>query len=236
MKSEALHWTPWLASILLTAGSLPTDGAEIVVDAEESLFAVVTHKGGVAAGQAHNHLVTAGDYRVALDFAPLNPLEASFELELAAEDLIVDRWDLEQAWYQRFVELGVLDEPWSELSEKTRSKIRGAMLGRKQLDAAKFPKIAARVTAIREKSTTVGEVSFDHEVTLALEMHGRIVEKAVSARYEADHGEIVVEAVGAFLFSDFGIKPYSAALGLVKNLDMFHVYLSLRGEILASPE
>ncbi|MEE8525078.1 MAG: hypothetical protein V3T72_14170 [Thermoanaerobaculia bacterium] len=220
----------------LTLAALPgfagsSFAGEVEIDASRSIIAVVTHKGGVAASQAHNHLAVAADYRVRLTFDPERPLAAGFELELASEDLEIDDWTIQQAWYPRLEKLGILDEPFSELADKTRAKIRAAMLGDGQLDSAAFPTLAARVAGISEEPSTVAGVELPYAVTLALEVRGETVEKKAAARYELTDDRLTIEAVGAFRFTDFGIKPYSAAFGLVKNLDEFHLYLHLEGRL-----
>ncbi len=213
-------------SLLLTASMTSAQQIEIV--AEDSIFAVITHKAGLASGMAHNHLVTAAGYQAELNFEAGAPLATRFEIELASDQLQVDPWDLEQAWYPRFEELELLDEPFSEVSEKDRAKIRKSMLSKGQLDATGSPRITARVTAVREQATTLGDVGFPYAADLELEIRGKTVEKPVAARYQIDGETLTIEAVGAFRFTDFDIKPYSALLGAVKNEDEFHVYVSLK--------
>ncbi len=218
-------------SLLLTADitfAQDTFAREVEIVTEDSIFAVITHKGGFASGVAHNHLITATGYQADLSFDAEAPRATRFEIELASEQLKVDPWDLEQKWYPRFEELELLDEPFSEVSDKDRSKIRKSMLSKGQLDAAASPRITAKVTAVREQATTLGDVAFPYAADLELEIRGKTVKKPVAARYQLDGETLTIEAVGAFLFTDFGIKPYSALLGAVKNEDEFHVYVSLR--------
>ena len=204
---------------------------EVVIDESDSILAIVTHKGGFASGRAHNHMATAVGYEAHLVIDSEAPLGARFELELPTERLEIDRWDLQQAWYPRLEALGVLDEPFRELSKEKRAKIRDTMLSKKQLHAAEFPRITARVASIAERVSKAGEVSFPYAVTLALTVRGRTVERTVTARYEVGEGRLTIEAVGRFRFTDFGIKPFSAFLGAVKNQDEFHVYLHLSGSL-----
>jgi len=216
---------PFLLSFLM-AGTLCAE--ELTVVDGDSIFAVVTHKAGLFSGRAHNHLVAAGAYAARLEASP-SEAGAVFEIELAAADLVVDAPELQQAWYPRLAALGILDEPFAEVPDKDREKIRESMLGKKQLDAERFPKIRARVTAVAEEPSTLGEVAMPYRVTLAFEVHGVSVERPVAARAEWDDaGALHVEAAGVFHFTDFGIEPFSAFLGAVKNTDEFHVYVSLR--------
>lgn len=220
-----------LATLVIMLGLAgPGFAGEVEIDASRSVFAVVTHKGGLAAGQAHNHLVVADGSKAELSFDPKAPLDAAFALEVAVTDLVVDDSEKQKTWYPRLEELGILDEPFGDVSEKDRAKIRKAMLSDKQLDAKAFPKIKARVTKVAEEPSTVGGVKMPYAVTLEIEVHGKKAEKQVAARFEKADGVLTIEAAGSFQFSDFGIKPYSAALGMVKNQDEFHVFLHLQAE------
>jgi len=201
-------------------------GAGFRIDEKQSIIAVVIHKGGFASGLGHNHFIAARQFDSRLVFDPDSPADTRFELRLRVEDLIADDPVLRKSWSTRLKELGILDEPFAELSEKDREKIRRAMLGKKQLDSSAFPTIAVAVTGI-ELNAPDQESALPHEVTLTLEVLGRRVERSVRARYALSDETLIVEAAGTFRFTDFGIKPYSAALGAVKNLDEFHVYATL---------
>ncbi len=223
-------------ALMLTTPSLAAEEIEIVRDG--SIFAVITHKAGFASGAAHNHLVAAAGYQATLSFDDGAPLATRFELVQASDRLIVDPWELEQAWYPRLEELGILDQAFSEVAGGDRQKIRESMLSKGQLDAAGFPEISARITEVREQAVTHGGVvapearqrnTFPYAATLELEIRGKTVAKPVAARYQLADGALNVEALGTFNFIDFGIKPYSAFLGAVKNQDAFHVYVNLKG-------
>lgn len=223
---------PFLLSFLMT-GTEPA--TELTVADGDSIFAVVTHKAGLFSGQAHNHLVAAGVYAARLEASAAAVDATVFEIELAAADLVVDAPELQAAWYPRLAALGILGEPFGEVSEKDREKIRESMLGKKQLDAERFPRIRARITGVAEEASTLGEVEMSYRVTLAFEVHGVTVERPVAARASWDDaGALHVEAAGVFHFTDFGIAPFSAFLGAVKNTDAFHVYVSLRAAPAAS--
>lgn len=228
--------TRLLPALLLTASALSAQappGEELRVAEDESVFAVVTHKGGFAAGLAHNHLVTASGYEVRLSCAPDAPEMASFAIELDAEGLVVDDPALQQAWYPRLELAGLLDEPFEEVSDKDRGKIRESMLGKKQLDAESHPKIRASLTGLTPEEGEAGGLQTSWRGELSFEVLGQTVVKPVAAAVAWNDGRLEVEAVAAFAFSDFGIKPFSAVLGAVKNRDEFHVYVSFKA---APPE
>ncbi len=224
----------WLVGLLAVGAVTPAGGEELVIREQDSVLAVLTHKGGFAASKAHNHLIAAPISGAELVFDPAEPLATSFALDVAARDLAVDPWDLEQAWYPRLEELGVLGEAFSEVADSDRRKIAKSMLGEEQLDAAKYPRISARLAGVEKGMVTHGGVAFPFVATLALEVHGRSVETPVAARYESADGELTIEALGMFRFTDFGIEPFSAFFGAVRNEDFFHVYLNLKSALPAA--
>jgi hypothetical protein len=213
-------------AVLLFSGSGGFAGEYRVIP-EQSIFAVVTHKGGLAGRLAHDHFIATSNYEADLEFSESNPSATRFSIRFPAEELIVDDKALGEKWYPRLEALAVLDDPFREISAEDREKVRETMLGGKQLDAAKFPEISAEIALIEEGAKELGTVPFSHRVTLALSVHGRTVEQPVWARYELVDDILKVEAVGAFRFRDFGIKPYSAMLGTVKVKDTFHLYVAM---------
>lgn len=232
------HRSPALLVLGLSAallGPLAAPAAELAIDREASLFAIVTHKGGFAAGLGHDHLVVAEGYRARLEFDPADPLGTSFEFEAEVEKLVVDRGDLQQRWYPRLAELAVLDEPFGEVSDKDRRKIREAMLSGKQLDAAHQTRVFARLVGIEEGAAQIGEAAFTHRARLEIEVHGVEIERPVAARYRLADGRLAIDALAELRFTDFGIEPYSAALGAVKNLDDFHLFVHLEAALPKAP-
>lgn len=214
--------------LLLSLAQLaPAAAAELRVVPDDSVFAIVTHKAGFASGRAHDHFIAARGYTARIEGEAGSIEGAAFEIELAAEELVVDSPELEKAFYPRLEALGILAEPFGELTDKNRAKIRESMLGEKQLDAAQFPKIKARLVGIEEKLSTLGSEELAYEVTLSFEVHGREATGPLAANVDWDEGTLRVEAAGVFRFTDFGIEPFSAFLGAVKNTDEFHVYVCL---------
>jgi len=223
-----------LALLALGGGATAGDDAgsqTVEIHPDDTVFAVVTHKAGLASGLAHDHLVTATDPTVELVFDPAAPLDARFELAVAVGSLAFDRPAEQERWSPRLVELGVLDEPPAEISAKDREKIRSSALDEGQLHAEKFPSLSARLVATEKDEAAVGGVSFPYTATVALTVRGKTVEVPVAARYQVTDGEITIEAVGTFRFTDVGIEPYSAFFGAVKNQDRVHLFLHLRGTL-----
>jgi hypothetical protein len=234
MTANATPSHPWLSSILglvLAAHTgAPARGVSpFALTTEQSVLAVVTHKAGPAARLAHNHLVVASDVPAELAFAPGEPEATRFVAEIRTDGLAVDDPALQELWYPRLAELGVLSEPFEQPSESDRRKIREAMLSDEQLDGAAHPTLGVRLVAVRAEASQIGEVAFSHVADVEWTIRGATVMRTVAARWSEEGGVVTLEAVGTLRFTDFGIEPYSAVFGAVRNADEFQVYARLVG-------
>ena len=191
------------------------------IDQEASVLAVITHKDGVAARLAHNHIVTAQDVDATLVFDPADPMSIEFHFTAPTMKLRIDDPADQQRWYPAIEKLGILDEAFSEVDADDRADIHETMTSRKQLDAGKHATLGARLAS---KPAIDGE---NFSVQLELEVKGQKVSRGVKGSFQLDGSKLIVEAAGEFNFTEFGIKPYSAMLGAVKNSDRFHVFLHL---------
>lgn len=219
-------WKSRLCIVLVLAGV--AGAAEYTIDTAESLFAVVVHKGGIAARFAHNHLVVAQAYAAKLSIAGTDPATIRFDVDIEAAQLQVDAPEAHTKWYPEIAEAGILDEPFKPLDDADRKTIAEHMLAKGQLDVKQFPRISAKVVEVREERGTYLEREYTHVVTLDFTVHGTSVQRECPARIVIEDGRVKVDAVGAFTFSGFGIKPYSAMAGAVKNRDEFHVFVRVR--------
>ncbi len=206
----------------------PTAQSPWRVVEEESVFAIVTRKAGFAARLAHNHLIVARDYLVRLEVDPERIDNTVFDLEALATNLVVDDPDERTRWEARIVELGFVDDLGSP-DESDRAEIRETMLSSKQLDAEADPRISVALLGVEVGETVVGETTFAYVADLAVRIHGETVTRRTAADFRIEGDRIFIEAVGNFTFEEFGIEPYSAFLGSVKNKNEFILYLNLQG-------
>lgn len=227
-RSPCIVLIAWI--VVATAWGVALQAERFVVVEGDSVLAVITHKAGIASGLAHNHFVVVGHLSLVLDFDPNEPTSASFRFEAAIEDLIVDGPGRHEQWSDRLQELSILGEGPKALSEKIRAKIRTAMLGRRQLDAATFPTFSVEVVGFEKSPATLGGVDFPYTASIEVELHGTSRRFGAASRYEWDGQILWIEAVAEAYFSDFGIEPYSAILGAIKNQDRFHFFLSLKAK------
>lgn len=233
-----------LAGVMLVLttvqGVPPTDVAPAAVQEgpvpfslveEQSVFAVVTDKGGIAAAKAHRHLVVASRYKVELSFDESDPLATGFSFTTRSEDLVVDDPEHKTRWAARIAELGVTDD-LGDVSANDREKIRNEMLDDDQLDPENHPEIIVQVFGVRERGAEAdsgGEpgATFPFLADVAVSVRGQTVQRSVPASYSVDGDTLTVEALGEFTFREFGISPYSAFLGAVKVKNEFHMYVRL---------
>ena len=199
------------------------------LDRERSLLAVVTHKAGVASGLAHEHLVVASDWSgdVRVDLA--EPGRSSAELAVSARGLLADPDDERSRWEERLLELGLLEGPFEPLSDRDREKIGKALRSGKQLDAERFPEIRARLLELRAPQ----EEAATWTARVELEVRGRPAESEATVEIDRrGDGSVRLEIRAPFRFTQWGIEPYSALLGAIRNTDE----LDLFGVLVLTPE
>ncbi len=190
-----------LAAVLLLM-PVRASAAEFLVQPERSELVVKVYKAGLASALAHDHVVRATRLRGLITGDPTNPESGFVELIVQAGSLVADEPEMRRKH-------GLPKGP----GDSDRRQIQSSMLGEGQLDAAKYPEIAFRSTSVQPQGSNRVIVSGDFT------LHGttRRISLPVVVRVTTDS----VEASGTFDFnqSDFGITPYSAFLGAVRNRD-----------------
>jgi len=199
---------------------------------------VLTHRAGLGARLAHEHLVVAPLGAVALDFDPARPEAARLALATRADALEIDAPAARAHWGERLVELGALaGEGLAAVPEKDRPKVREAMLSPGQLDAARFPEIRAELLALARRAGPGGaRVALGWTARVRLTVRGKSIDRELAARWQIDEsGELVAEALGEARFTELGIEPYSTLLGAIRNDDRFHLFVALAARPAAEP-
>lgn len=223
---------PAAAALTATVAAVPP-AWEVVED--ESLFAVVTRKAGPAARFAHDHLVHPRRYDIELELDLDRPGATRMELAFDVEDLVVDDPVWQDRIQDRLQELGILDEPFQGASDSERDEIREEMLDSGQLDAAGHPRVRLVTRSVEP------DPEHDEAFLVAFEMTVRDETRRGEARVRMEHpGEedpgqeegggperMVLEGRAELRFTDFGIEPYRAFLGAVRNQDRFFLYMRL---------
>jgi polyisoprenoid-binding protein YceI len=209
-----------LALALVAAVSTAAGAAEYRIDDAQSIFAILTHKAGIGSSLAHDHLIVAPKPAVRLDFDPASPETAKLDFSLPVSTLEIDAPEPRAAWKGRFKELGIQSGELPPVSESDRKKVREAMLGEGQLNAAKFPEIRAELLAL-ERGKGEGKAI----VKLRITIRGKSVERQLPATWSEKDGTLTADVVGELRFTEFGIEPYSTLLGAIRNDDLIHLFV-----------
>ncbi len=197
-------------------GERPVDtrGASVfAIDSDASRVHILVYRGGTLARLGHNHVVTS---RSVSGRAWLHPQfeRSGFELSFPVESLIVDDPDARRAHGADFP---------PGISQKDIEGTRRNMLRPEVLNAQEFPTISVRSIdvkgALQSPSVmariTIKGVAREKPVPLTLTLEG--------ARLKAK-GELDV------LQTEFGMKPFSIALGALEVQDRLHLEFEIVAE------
>lgn len=195
------------------------DAAEYVVDPARSELVVRLYKGGIAAALAHNHVIRATEYSGEATYDPGDPSTASILIEVRSDSLVAD----EAAARQKYG----LTKP---LSDKDRGKIQSTMESAAQMDVKNYPTLKFQSTNVEKQSEG------RYLITGDLTIHGVTRPVTFFATIEAEDGGMRGTASFRFKQSDFGITPYSAMLGAVRNEDEAALYLDIFAAPLSAAE
>ncbi|GIW72776.1 MAG: hypothetical protein KatS3mg102_2318 [Planctomycetota bacterium] len=187
----ALRAAGLAAGVLALAAAAWAEPREYAIDPAASRFEVHTGTAGLLGGLAHEHTVRAGALQGRVRWDPAAPEQAEVEVTVQARALIV------------------ADEG---IEERTRQQIAETMR-REVLEVERYP-------LIRFRSRRVVRVGEQLRVSGWLELHGVRREVVVPvALAELPEGALLAEGEFRLRQSEFGIEPYSTALGTIAVAD-----------------
>ena len=190
---------------LLGMPTLALGAAPVSIDGAKSRACVLVNKADtVLSGFAHDHVICASGVQGTVEFDN-DTAQCTVEVSVAVSELVVDDPALRKA-------LGVE----GEIKEGDRKTIKKHMLATKQLDAQKHPKVL-----FRSARCGAMEAGFWAEGQLTIKGKNR------PQRIELSRSGAVLVGRFSILGSDFGLAPYSAFLGAVKNQDRLRFDLRL---------
>lgn len=192
-----------ILGVFVFSGS--AESADYRVDATGSELVVRLYKAGIAAALAHNHVIRASRF---VGEAEADPLSLWVEAEAAS--LLAD----EPAMRQKYG----LTKP---LGREDREKIQSAMESAEQLDVNRYPVIRFASTHIERQTNE------QYVVTGNLTIHGVTRTVSFPAAVSEEPGGLRGKAALSFRQSDFGITPYSAMFGAVRNKDEADLHVEL---------
>lgn len=229
--------TASVLTVLLVTFAAPRAAAE-----EAALFAVVTHRDGLLSSLVHEHMAVARSPKIESRYD--TPLFKDlptwrFSAVIDARELLVDDPSLNKSWAERLRALRVIDdsEAFASVTAEQSAQIRETALGEDQLFVTKYPEIRAELNGIEATRFTVDGHDLPYRAKLVLTIRKRAVEKPIGVRIDRDQQNSIarITAIGRFRFSDFGIEPYSMAMGTIRVADEFHA-LGIFGIDISAPK
>lgn len=212
---------------LVMTGSAAAASYKIAKDA--SLFAIITHKDGIGQSFAHNHLILTKAYESDLTLDEEDLLAGSFNVAFPVQSLVVDDPSEKATWWPLVAKYQILPEPFTDISDTNRASVRSSMLSAKQLDAARFPQISATAHEFRPNPLFPANSPFSHIGKLTVTIRDKSVSKIFPLHMTFAGDVVTIESTVKFNFTDFGIEPFSAFLGAVKNQNGFDVLVKATG-------
>jgi polyisoprenoid-binding protein YceI len=170
------------------------------IDYARSELVVRVFKAGIASALAHDHVVRAAAWQGTLD-VNRDPVALAADFRVDVSALAVDEPEVRARH-------GLSDV----LSDDDRASVRATMLGPEQLDAAQHPEI-------RFRAAEVDRAGDGFRLAGELTLHGRTKRIALPITVTDDGATMTARGSVRIAQRDFGIEPYRAALGAVKNQD-----------------
>jgi polyisoprenoid-binding protein YceI len=180
--------------------------------AASTLFVIVRHDASTAlSGMAHDHAVTATGWSGKVTWDPADPGACDIHVVVPVGGLVVDPPGMrERAGLE------------GDTDETDKPKILDNLWSARQLDKSRFP-------SIEFSSTSCAGAGTAFTVKGTLTMHGVAKELSVPMTIVVDGDHF--SAAGAFdtTGTTFGFQPYTAAMGMIRNLDGLSFTIDVRG-------
>jgi polyisoprenoid-binding protein YceI len=202
---------------LAVAGIVSAAPARYKIDPKDSVFAVVTRKDPhtILSGAAHDHAIHASELAGTIEWDAADPSSCRIEIVLPVSGLRADDPTVRKR-------IGL---PGTEILPKNRGDVEEHMRAEDQLDAEKFPEI--RFVSTGCAGGPAGSLRVKGDLTV----HGTKKAIETEVKYRADSSGLRARARFVLKHGDFNMKPYSAALGTVKNADELTFVIEAKADL-----
>lgn len=190
----------------------PPEGPRtFILDAKKTQLVIQVFKDGAAAAFAHDHTVHATELSGEVVADPAHPESSRVSVTVQTKSLVNDDPQVRRQFG--------LDPA---VPEKDRRAIDESMKGRDQLDVGRYPTISFVSTAVEKAGDNI-------QLTGDFTLHGvtRAIKLPIQVALDGD--SLVGDGKVRLKQSDWGITPYSAFLGAVKNKDEIVLNVHLVG-------
>lgn len=188
----------------------PAQAVRYTVSADESDLRIVVYRAGRVAALGHNHVARAGGLSGHVDLAP-DVHRSVFTLSVAVAEFEVDPPEARRDEGEAFSKM----PPPAAIEGTTRN-----MLGKRVLDAARFPTIDIRAVAVTGPP-------WAPDVTVRITL--RDVTRDITVPVAVWHNDRLLVATAVFDVkqTDFGIKPLSVFGGAIAVQNALRVRLRI---------
>ena len=165
-----------------------------------------------ASGMSHDHVMRASGWTGTATWDPARPENCKIDISVPVDKLVVDPAKLRAAvGYD------------STLSDGQRGDVRKNMLSKDQLNSSKYSEISFSATSCKVVSGSKVDVS--GKLTI------KGTSKPITIRMTLDADAQSYSAKGGFKIkgSDYGLEPFSAMMGALKNQDELRFTVRLSG-------
>ncbi len=165
-----------------------------------------------ASGISHDHVMRASGWTGTATWDPENPSACKIDVSVPVDKLVVDPPKLREAvGYE------------APLSDGQRGDVRKNMLSKDQLNSSKYPTISFQATGCK----AAGGDTVDVSGTLTIKGKSQPVTVRMTLSGDGER----FSAKGSFKVkgSDYGLEPYSAMMGALKNRDELRFTVRLSG-------
>ena len=195
----------WVAATAIAAAPLFAGAAPFVADPSSGTIVIHAAKKGLLSSFAHDHRLVAVRWRTEIAY---DDTEGSGTLEV----LVV-------------VDAGSLHETSPRLGESSRATVDREVASADVLDARSYPEIRVHATGVlappRSGEAREGELRAD------LTLHGTTRPVVVPFRVESSGDGYRAKGSASFLQTQFGMKPYSTAMGTIGVDDEIRIEFDL---------
>lgn len=177
---------------------------------EQSTLHILVYRGGTMANLGHNHVVSSSTLSGHV-WLHDSLTRSGFTIMLPVNDLIVDDAQARKDEGAEFV---------SVVSDSARAGTRTNMLKPEQLDGEHYP-------VIRLRSLSVAGTRAQPQVQVQITIKGQSRELIVPVQLSASEQSLRVTGQLPIKQTDFGIQPYSVAMGALQVQDQLTIKFEL---------
>ena len=196
--------------LLLSVISAPPGlvAADFSIDTKASQVVIRVYRAGILKGFGHNHIVSTSTINGQISYDPGHANDARFSLTLPVSSFEIDNRQLRAQAGEQFS---------AEVDDSAREGTRKNMLGKKVLQARRFPEVSIASGLI----TRTWSQRYDVELNISI--RGVTHTLIVPVELSEDGDTLIASSSFSLAQSDFGITPLKAALGSIAvgdNLDI----------------